>query len=47
MLAREYCDSVKLKNKPIILSHRLNYNQQIFLYFIYFIIDMLSGLKEG
>lgn len=23
MLAREYCDSIKRKNKPIILSHRM------------------------
>jgi tyrosyl-tRNA synthetase len=22
MLAREYCDDIKRKNKPIILSHR-------------------------
>lgn len=23
MLAREYCDDIKRKNKPIILSHRI------------------------
>jgi hypothetical protein len=23
MLAREYCDDIKRKNKPIILSHRM------------------------
>jgi tyrosyl-tRNA synthetase len=43
MLAREYCDEVKIKLKPIILSHRI-----LSLYDEMLIIkDMLMGLKEG
>ena len=37
MLAREYCDKISIKDKPVILSHRNYLN----------IADMLSGLKEG
>ena len=37
MLAREYCDKIQIKEKPLILSHRNKFLKK----------DMLSGLKEG
>jgi tyrosyl-tRNA synthetase len=43
MLAREYCDEVKIKLKPIILSHRTF--QLDFVLCLQ--LDMLMGLKQG
>ena len=45
MLAREYCDDIQQKEKPIILSHRNHFF--VFKKLSFFQKDMLSGLKEG
>lgn len=57
VLAREYCDDIKRKNKPIILSHRKSQNLNLFCFYCYLInmviapcfcyADMLPGLLQG
>ncbi|KAK3020853.1 hypothetical protein RJ639_045535 [Escallonia herrerae] len=59
VLAREYCDDIKRKNKPIILSHRMLLEYQLHPQVIHFsnpdrpvplcnwYADMLPGLQQG
>jgi hypothetical protein len=47
MLAREYCDDIKRKNKPIILSHRI-----LILFFFTFhsvklLVCVIMGICES
>lgn len=59
VLAREYCDDIKRKNKPIILSHRKLRTAIVcriyeflalcilILSWLYCYADMLPGLQQG